>query len=166
MWVLGDTSDDDRNAGMRTVVEYAGRNGSPQWTTPPAFTWDYRTFTHPGATTQRPDHTFDLLVDRRNAADSSFNIWPLNGVPGRSRPDGGGGVGVAIPHAERSRRRQRRFTRSPRQSHKTCIGMTLTSAVRRPHGESTRPAVHLTCHMSMLLSAKWTLPTASNRTEA
>ncbi|EST35592.1 multicopper oxidase family protein [Streptomyces roseochromogenus] len=81
VWVLGDTSDDDRNAGMGTVVEYAGRSGTPQWTAPPAFTWDYRTFTRPGSTAQRPDGTIDLLVEKRNAAEKGFNLWPLNGVP-------------------------------------------------------------------------------------
>ncbi|WEO93476.1 multicopper oxidase domain-containing protein [Streptomyces sp. FXJ1.172] len=81
VWVLGDLSDDDRNAGMGTVVEYAGHSGSPQWITPPAFTWDYRTFTDSGSTTQRPDRTIDLLVEKHNAADKGFNIWPLNGVP-------------------------------------------------------------------------------------
>ncbi|WP_369393734.1 multicopper oxidase family protein [Streptomyces sp. CG1] len=81
VWVLGDTSDDDRNAGMGTVVEYAGRSGSPQWTAPPAFTWDYRTFARPGSTPRRPDATIDLLVEKSNAADKGFNIWPLNGVP-------------------------------------------------------------------------------------
>ncbi|WP_433446156.1 multicopper oxidase domain-containing protein [Streptomyces sp. CA-142005] len=81
VWVLGDTSDDDRNAGMGTVVEYAGRSGTPQWIAPPSFTWDYRTFADIGSTNQRPDHTIDLLVEKRNAAEKGFNIWPLNGVP-------------------------------------------------------------------------------------
>ncbi|MEV6296188.1 multicopper oxidase domain-containing protein [Streptomyces sp. NPDC051896] len=81
VWVLGDTSDEDRNAGMGTVVEYADSTGSPQWTTPPAFTWDYRTFADSGSAIQQPDHTFDLLVEKRNASDKGFNIWPLNGVP-------------------------------------------------------------------------------------
>ncbi|MGW7527829.1 multicopper oxidase family protein [Streptomyces sp. NPDC054783] len=81
VWVLGDLSDDDRNAGMGTVVEYAGRSGSPRWTAPPAFTWDYRAFARPGSAAQRPDRTIDLLVEKRNAADGGFNIWPLNGVP-------------------------------------------------------------------------------------
>ncbi|MGX4695352.1 hypothetical protein [Streptomyces sp. JNUCC 63] len=58
VWVLGDLADDDRKNGMGTVVEYAGRTGSPQWTAPPPSKWDYRTFAHSGATTQRPDHTF------------------------------------------------------------------------------------------------------------
>ncbi|MFB7502896.1 multicopper oxidase family protein [Streptomyces broussonetiae] len=81
VWVLGDTSDDDRNAGMGTVVEYAGRSGSPRWNAPPAFTWDYRAFADPGSTNRQPDHTIDLLVEKRNAADKGFNVWPLNGVP-------------------------------------------------------------------------------------
>ncbi|MGW5128922.1 multicopper oxidase family protein [Streptomyces sp. NPDC004069] len=81
VWVLGDLADDDRKNGMGAVVEYAGRTGSPQWTAPPSSTWDYRTFAHSGATAQRPDHTFDLLVEKRNAADNGFNIWTLNGVP-------------------------------------------------------------------------------------
>ncbi|MGW0083680.1 multicopper oxidase family protein [Streptomyces sp. NPDC003393] len=81
VWILGDLADDDRNAGMGAVVEYAGRSGSPQWAAPPKSKWDYRTFAHPGTATQRPDHTFDLLVEKRNAADKGFNIWTLNGVP-------------------------------------------------------------------------------------
>lgn len=66
---------------MGTVVEYAGSSGSPQWIAPRTSTWDYRTFAHAGATALRPDHTFDLLVEKRNAADKGFNVWPLNGVP-------------------------------------------------------------------------------------
>jgi FtsP/CotA-like multicopper oxidase with cupredoxin domain len=41
VWMLGDLSDDDRQAGMGVVVEYAGRTGSPDWTPPPPFRWDY-----------------------------------------------------------------------------------------------------------------------------
>ncbi|MFJ9753290.1 multicopper oxidase family protein [Streptomyces sp. NPDC101149] len=81
VWVLGDLSDDDRNAGMGTVVEYAGRTGAPQWTAPPKFIWDYRTFARPGDPSRQPDHTIDLLVEKKNAADKGFNIWSLNGVP-------------------------------------------------------------------------------------
>jgi FtsP/CotA-like multicopper oxidase with cupredoxin domain len=79
VWVLGDLSDDDRNAGMGTVVQYAGRSGSPQWSTPAKFTWDYRTFAQPGPPAARPDHVMDLLIEKRNAADNGFNVWTLNG---------------------------------------------------------------------------------------
>jgi FtsP/CotA-like multicopper oxidase with cupredoxin domain len=81
VWVLGDVSDDDRNAGMGAVVEYAGRTGSPQWTAPAKSTWDYRTFARPGSPATRPDQVIDLLVEKRNAADKGFNTWTLNGVP-------------------------------------------------------------------------------------
>ncbi|MEV5573237.1 multicopper oxidase domain-containing protein [Spirillospora sp. NPDC052269] len=81
VWVLGDLADSDRNAGMGTVVEYAGRSGTPQWSAPPHFLWDYRAFAHTGSAAQRPDHVIDLLVEKRNAAGQGFNIWTLNGVP-------------------------------------------------------------------------------------
>lgn len=80
VWVLGDLSDDDRNAGMGTVVQYAGRSGSPQWSTPAKSIWDYRTFAQPGPATVRPDQVIDVLVEKRNAADKGFNIWTLNGA--------------------------------------------------------------------------------------
>lgn len=79
IWILGDLDDDDRGNGMGIVVEYAGRSGQPQWTPPTAFTWDYRLFTQPGATTTAPDETIELLIEKRNAEHDGFNIWTLNG---------------------------------------------------------------------------------------
>lgn len=81
VWVLGDLSDDDRNNGMGTVVEYAGQTGPPQWTAPPAFIWDYRTFAQPAAAPAAPDQVIDMVVEKRNAADNGFNTWTLNGTP-------------------------------------------------------------------------------------
>ncbi len=80
-WVLGDLSDDDRGNGMGAVVEYAGSTGDPQWAPPPPFTWDYRLFTQPDATTPTPDHTIELLIEKRNAEHDGFNVWTLNGSP-------------------------------------------------------------------------------------
>src|SRR5262249_58335395 len=65
-WVLGDLSDDDRNNGMGAGLEYADSTGDPQWAPPPPFTWDYRLFTQPGATTATPDPTIALLIEKRN----------------------------------------------------------------------------------------------------
>ncbi|MEZ0352601.1 multicopper oxidase family protein [Mycobacterium sp. pR1184] len=81
VWVLGDLSDDDRGHGMGVVVEYAGRGGEPLWAPPPPFQWDYRLFAA-GAPTgvPPPDHTIDMLIEKRNAADNGFNIWTLNGA--------------------------------------------------------------------------------------
>jgi FtsP/CotA-like multicopper oxidase with cupredoxin domain len=80
-WVLGDLSDDDRSNGMGTVVEYAGSTGDPRWVPPLPFTWDYRLFTQPGATTTTPDHTIEMLIEKRNAERDGFNVWTLNGSP-------------------------------------------------------------------------------------
>ncbi|ORV89889.1 copper oxidase [Mycobacterium interjectum] len=82
VWVLGDLSDDDRGHGMGVVVEYAGRGGNPQWTPPPPFTWDYRLFAPPSPVPPpAPDHTIELLIEKRNAAEGGFNLWTFNGTP-------------------------------------------------------------------------------------
>jgi len=80
VWILGDLSDDDRGNGMGITVEYRGRTGPPQWAQPPAFTWDYRIFTQHGARpATAPEHTIDLLIEKRNADRDGFNVWTLNG---------------------------------------------------------------------------------------
>jgi FtsP/CotA-like multicopper oxidase with cupredoxin domain len=80
VWVLGDLADDDRTRGMGIVVEYAGRSGAPMWIPPPQpFTWDYRLFTTPGATTTTPDRTIDILIEKSKASDHGFTVWTLNG---------------------------------------------------------------------------------------
>jgi len=82
VWVLGDLSDDDRGDGMGVVVEYAARTGDPRWAPPPPFTWDYRLFTPPNpAAAAAPDHTIEMLIEKRNAADNGFNVWTINGTP-------------------------------------------------------------------------------------
>ncbi len=81
VWVLGDLSDDDRGHGMGVVVEYAGRGADPQWTAPPSSTWDYRQFASPRSIAAQPDHTIEMLIEKRNAADNGFNVWTINGIP-------------------------------------------------------------------------------------
>ncbi len=81
VWVLGDLSDDDRGRGMGAVVEYAGRGGVPQWTPPPPFRWDYRLFGTSQPAAGAPDHTIDMLIEKRNAAADGFNVWTINGAP-------------------------------------------------------------------------------------
>ncbi|QNI06137.1 multicopper oxidase domain-containing protein [Mycobacterium kubicae] len=80
IWILGDLSDDDRQAGMGIVVEYSGRSGEPQWAPPPPFVWDYRIFTT-GRPAPAADHVIEMLVEKRNAASNGFNVWTLNGTP-------------------------------------------------------------------------------------
>jgi FtsP/CotA-like multicopper oxidase with cupredoxin domain len=80
IWILGDLADDDRSHGMGIVVEYAGRNGKPQWTPPPAFKWNYGRFAKPGATAPPSDETFEMTFAKDNAAEEGFNRWTINGV--------------------------------------------------------------------------------------
>ncbi|HET9876019.1 MAG TPA: multicopper oxidase domain-containing protein [Mycobacterium sp.] len=81
VWILGDLSDEDREAGLGMVVEYVRRTGDPQWAPPPPFRWDYRRFAAPNPASQAPDHTIEMLIEKGNAADNGFNVWTINGKP-------------------------------------------------------------------------------------
>jgi FtsP/CotA-like multicopper oxidase with cupredoxin domain len=80
VWILGDLSDDDRGNGMGIVIEYAGRKGQPEWVAPRPFRWNYAAFAKQGAMAPAPDETFEMLVEKHNAADMGFNRWTINGV--------------------------------------------------------------------------------------
>ncbi|MGZ7029985.1 MAG: multicopper oxidase family protein [Terriglobales bacterium] len=80
VWIMGDTSDDDRRHGMGMVVEYAGHSTKPQWAAPPKFRWDYTKFAKPGATPPAPDETFEMTFAKDNAAVEGFNRWTISGV--------------------------------------------------------------------------------------
>ena len=80
VWIMGDTSDDDRRHGMGIVAEYAHHVGKAQWVAPPKFRWDYTKFAKPGATAPAPDETFDMTFAKDNAAEEGFNRWTINGA--------------------------------------------------------------------------------------
>jgi FtsP/CotA-like multicopper oxidase with cupredoxin domain len=80
VWIIGDTSDDDRNHGMGIVVEYANRTGKAQWISPPASKWNYAHFGNSSKAPQNPDETFDMIFTKANAADHGFNRWEINGI--------------------------------------------------------------------------------------
>ena len=80
VWIMGDTSDDDRRHGMGIVVEYAGRAGKAQWIAPPPFRWNYTRFAKPGASAPAPDETFEMTFAKDNAAARGFNRWTINGA--------------------------------------------------------------------------------------
>jgi FtsP/CotA-like multicopper oxidase with cupredoxin domain len=79
VFVLGDLSDDDRKHGMGIVVEYAGAGGKPLWQKPHPYKWDYTNFGS-RETAPQPDHVFDMVFAKDNAADSGFNRWTINGA--------------------------------------------------------------------------------------
>jgi FtsP/CotA-like multicopper oxidase with cupredoxin domain len=80
VWIMGDTSDDDRRHGMGIVVEYANHAGKAQWIAPPKFRWDYTKFAKPGATAPEPHETFEMTFAKGNAAEEGFNRWTINDV--------------------------------------------------------------------------------------
>jgi FtsP/CotA-like multicopper oxidase with cupredoxin domain len=79
VFVLGDLADDDREHGMGIVVEYAGARGKPQWQKPRPVKWDYTIFASPQAAAA-PDHVFDMVFAKNNAAADGFNRWTINGA--------------------------------------------------------------------------------------
>jgi FtsP/CotA-like multicopper oxidase with cupredoxin domain len=83
VWILGSTSDRERQQGLGVVVEYAGQTGQPQWAAPEKQTWDYSLF---GKTQvpHEPDGRFDLVFQKIPGERVRFNKWTING---KSFPD-------------------------------------------------------------------------------
>ena len=48
VWILGETRDAQRAAGMGIVLEYAGESGAPRWVPALPFVWDYTVFGNDG----------------------------------------------------------------------------------------------------------------------
>jgi FtsP/CotA-like multicopper oxidase with cupredoxin domain len=80
IWVLGDTSDEDRGRGMGIVVEYAGRKGKPQWQKPKPFRWDYRLFGAAGAPQRDVDETLEVTFAARPGVRDGFSEFTINNV--------------------------------------------------------------------------------------
>jgi len=81
VWILGDTSDDDRRNGMGLVIEYAGHAGTPRWVKAPETHWNYADFGHHGGVAAVPDETIEMTFAKQNAAFHGFNVWTINGMP-------------------------------------------------------------------------------------
>jgi FtsP/CotA-like multicopper oxidase with cupredoxin domain len=79
VWILGEPSDQARNAGLGVVVEYANHSGAPQWTPPPASLWDYTIF---GRETQTPEPSggvVPLVFRKKFAGNRWVDHWTING---------------------------------------------------------------------------------------
>ena len=79
IWVLGETRDEIRSAGMGIVVEYAGANGQPQWIEPPETVWDYLPFADPQPASRMPDIKVPLLFQSKFEGHGEFDYWTING---------------------------------------------------------------------------------------
>jgi FtsP/CotA-like multicopper oxidase with cupredoxin domain len=79
VWVLGEARDSFRNAGMGTVIEYAGRSGAPRAASPERLAWDYRTFADPVPAVHKPDVTIPLVFTSRFQGHGALDRWMING---------------------------------------------------------------------------------------
>ncbi|HZT75886.1 MAG TPA: multicopper oxidase family protein [Vicinamibacterales bacterium] len=74
IWVLGDTDDERRAAGLGIVVEYAGQSGAPRWSPPGPYPFDYAVFASPEPAPE-PDDRLTLVFK----AKEDGHHWTING---------------------------------------------------------------------------------------
>lgn len=79
VWILGEASDQVRNAGMGVVVEYAGRGGAPHWSSPPNTAWDYTIFGRAAATPEPAGGVVPLVFRKKFAGNRWVDHWTING---------------------------------------------------------------------------------------
>jgi FtsP/CotA-like multicopper oxidase with cupredoxin domain len=79
VWILGETRAAFCNAGMGTVIEYAGREGKPQFAPPARLAWDYRAFADQAPVVRMPDVTIPLVFTSRFQGHGALDRWMING---------------------------------------------------------------------------------------
>ena len=79
IWVLGETRERLRKAGMGTVIEYANQLGKPRWIEPPETLWDYRRFAKPRATDHQPGQAIPLRFESKFHGPGAVATWTING---------------------------------------------------------------------------------------
>jgi len=84
VWMLAEAKASFRNAGMGTVIEYAGRDGAPQFAPPTKLQWDYRVFGDQVPVIHQSDATIPLVFTSRFKGHGALDQWMING---RSYPE-------------------------------------------------------------------------------
>ena len=79
VWVLGEAQKAFRDAGMGTVIEYAGHAGKPQEPGAEKLTWDYRVFGDKSPAVHTPDVTIPLVFTSRFKGHGALDEWMING---------------------------------------------------------------------------------------
>ena len=78
VWVFGSNDDISRDQGMGIVVEYAGRNGAPEWRDPTGQDWSYALFSN-GIQPAEEYAALPMVIDRTMPALKGFEQWMING---------------------------------------------------------------------------------------
>lgn len=79
VWILGETRESARKAGMGIVIEYANRQGKPRWIDPRETLWDYSRFSKPHAVTYTPDEIIPLRFESTFHGQGALATWTING---------------------------------------------------------------------------------------
>ena len=82
VWILGDTDEHTRKAGLGIVVEYAGRSGAAQWETAPKRDLGLHRFRTPGwrgEPVPEPDGRVPLVFRAKWAGNRWVDHWTING---------------------------------------------------------------------------------------
>lgn len=81
IWILGSTEKRIRESGLGVIVEYAGKNGQPQWLDPPKTRWDYTIFGTSASNAPAPQQTIEMIFEKIPGGAGKFNLWLVNGKP-------------------------------------------------------------------------------------
>ena len=79
IWILGETREPMRKAGLGVVIEYANQEGKPVWVDPPETLWDYARFANPIAGVRRPDQVIPLRFESKFHGQGALATWTING---------------------------------------------------------------------------------------
>ena len=79
VWILGEAEDRVRKAGLGVVVEYASRQGPPQWAAPSGARWDYTIFGRRPDTPPPDVEVVPLIFRRKFAGNRWVDHWTING---------------------------------------------------------------------------------------
>ena len=104
VWILGETREPFRKAGMGIVIEYSNQQGEPRWMEPPETLWDYRQFSAAQSASREPDQIIPLHFESKFHGQGAFDSWLING---KSYPET-----VAPPLQKGRRCRLRMFNHS------------------------------------------------------
>jgi FtsP/CotA-like multicopper oxidase with cupredoxin domain len=79
IWILGETREQMRKAGMGIIIEYANQQSKPRWIDPPETLWDYSRFGNPQAAVHRPDQVIPLRFESKFHGQGAVATWTVNG---------------------------------------------------------------------------------------
>jgi len=79
VWILGESDDAKRNAGLGVVVEYANRGEAPQWSAGSQAPWDYTIFGQAVETGVPGGGMIPLVFRKKFAGNHWVDNWTING---------------------------------------------------------------------------------------